>query len=65
LPEGVFVAVPARGEQAYLVRGDSLLAWSPGRPKGAEVNLLTPPSTTATIRAGYAPGLDPSAVVLA
>jgi hypothetical protein len=62
LPDGVFVAVPARGKQAYLVRGDSLLAWSPGRPKGAEVNLLTPPSMVATIRAGYAPGLHPSAV---
>ena len=30
LPDGVFVAVPARGEQAYLVWSDHLLAWSPG-----------------------------------
>ena len=44
LPDGVFVTVPAWGEEAYLVRGDDLLAWSPGgyrerrrRPKGEEV----------------------------
>ena len=29
LPDGVFVAVPASGEQAYLVWGNYLLAWSP------------------------------------
>src|SRR5689334_21151647 len=58
LPDGVFVAVAAWGERAYLVRGDSLLAWTPGgygekrrRPKGKEVKVLTPPSTVGTIRA--------------
>jgi hypothetical protein len=57
----VIVAVEALGERAYLVRDERLLAWSPRgygerrRPKGAEVKLLTPPSTVATIRAGYAP----------
>ena len=72
LPDGVFVAVAAWGGQAYLVRGGYLLAWSPGgycerrgRPKGAEVKVLTPPSTVATIRAGYAPQVHPSAVALA
>src|SRR4051812_48540498 len=30
LPDGVFVSVLAWGEQAYLVQGDSLVAWSPG-----------------------------------
>ncbi len=30
LPDGVFVTVPAWGEQSFLVRGDRLLAWSPG-----------------------------------
>src|SRR6266545_257758 len=62
LPDGVFVAVPAWGERAYLVLGDYLLAWSPGvfckmrrPPRGAEVNVLTPPSTVAAIRAGYVP----------
>lgn len=71
LPDGVIVAVAAWGERAYLVLGDSLLAWSPGgygerrqRPKGVQVQVLTPPSTVATIRAGYAPEVHPSAVAL-
>jgi hypothetical protein len=70
LPDGVFVAVPAWGEQAYLVRGGHLLAWSPGgyrerrrRPKREEVRVLTPPSTVRAIRAGYAPAIHPSAAV--
>jgi hypothetical protein len=69
LPDGVFVAVPAWGERAYLVLGDYLLAWSPGgycerrrRPKGEKVRVLTPPSTVKAIRAGYAPEIHPSAV---
>lgn len=72
LPDGLFVTVAAWGEQAYLVRGDSLLAWSPGgygerrrRPKGEAVRVLTPKSTVETIRAGYAPEIHPSAVDLA
>src|SRR5262249_6541227 len=71
LPDGVFVTVPAWGGQAYLVRGDSLLAWSPGgygerrrRPQGVQVKVLTPPSTVAAIRAGYAPEVHASAVAL-
>ena len=71
LPDRVFVAVPAWGEQAYLVWGDDLLAWSPGgyrerrrRPKGEEVRVLTPPSTVKAIRAGYVPDLHPSALTL-
>jgi hypothetical protein len=72
LSDGVFVTVAAWGAQPYLVRGDYLLAWSPGgygerrrRPKGAEVKVLTPPSTVAAIRAGYAPQVHPSALALA
>jgi hypothetical protein len=72
LPDGVFVTVPAWGEEAYLVRGGYLLAWSLGgysegrrRPKGAEVKVLTPPSSVAAIRAGYAPEVHPSALALA
>ena len=68
LPDGVFVAVAAWGEHAYLVWGDYLLAWSPGgygerrrRPKGEEVSVLTPKSTVETIRAGYVPEIHPSA----
>jgi hypothetical protein len=69
LPDGVFVTVAAWGEQAYLVRGDHLLAWSPAgygeqrrRPKRKEVMVLTPKSTVGTIRAGYVPEVHPSAV---
>jgi hypothetical protein len=72
LPDGVFVTVAAWGEQAYLVWGDRLLAWSPGgygegrrRPKGEEVRVLTPASTVGVIRAGYVPEIHPSAVALA
>jgi hypothetical protein len=72
LPDGVFVTVAAWGEQAYLVWGHHLLAWSPGgygerrrRPKDKEVKVLTPKSTVATIRAGYAPEIHPSAVAVA
>ena len=72
LPDGVFVAVPAWGERAYLVLGDYLLAWSPGgyrerrrRPKDEEVRVLTPPSTVKTIRAGYVPEVHLSALALA
>lgn len=62
LPDGVFVTVATWGEQAYMVCGDHLLAWSPGgygerrrRPRSEEVQVLTPPSTVAVIRAGYVP----------
>jgi hypothetical protein len=68
LPDGAFVTVPAWGERAYLVRGDDLLAWSPGgygerrrRPRGEEVRVLTPPSTVKAIRAGYVPQIHPPA----
>ena len=71
LPDGVIVAVPASGQKAYLVRGDDLLAWSPGgyrerrrRPKGEEVRVLTPPSTVKAIRASYVPEVHPSALAL-
>ncbi|HLJ92519.1 MAG TPA: hypothetical protein VKU02_04925 [Gemmataceae bacterium] len=68
LPDGVFVTQQGRGERAYLVWGDRLLAWSPGgygqprsRPKGAQVCVLTPKSTVAAMRAGYVPEIHPSA----
>lgn len=69
LPDGVFVTHSAWEERAYLVWGDSLLAWSPGgyserrqRLYGEEVQVLTPKSTVATIRAGYSPDIHPSAL---
>ncbi len=72
LPDGVFVTKAELGERAYLVRSESLLAWSPGgygerrrRPKGETVRVLTPKSTVETIRAGYVPEIHLSAVDLA
>ena len=57
LPNGVFVKF---AEEPCLVHNDWLLAWSAGgytkrieRPHNAEVIVLTPKSTLATISAGY------------
>lgn len=67
LPDGVFVNFGATAGDAWLIRGDELLAWSPGgykerrpRPTGA-VTVLTPRSTVAAIREGYVPEVHPSA----
>ena len=56
LPDGAYVAL---GNEAWLVLGDALLAWSAGayhtrrpRPRHAEVSVLTPASLVAVIRAG-------------
>jgi hypothetical protein len=68
LPDGVFVRLGGPEAIACLVRGDDLLDWSPGgyagrrpRPVGQVVSVLTPRSTVAAIRAGYRPGIHPSA----
>jgi hypothetical protein len=68
LPDGVFIKVERWGENAFLVWGDWLLAWSPGgyherrpRPTGEAVLTLTPESTVGAIRAGYAPVVHASA----
>ncbi len=72
LPDGAFVTVATWGEEAYLVQGDQLLAWTPGsygerrrRPKGETVKVLTPQSTVGAIQAGYVPVIHPSAVAVA
>lgn len=72
LPDGVIVSVATEAEQAYLVWGGRLLAWSPGgygerrrRPKAKQVRVLTPPSTVKAIRAGYVPEVHPSAEEIA
>ncbi len=69
LPDGVFVTGEAFGSRAYMVLGDLLLEWSPAgykearhRPKGVIAVVLTPPSTVATIQAGYNPEVHPSAL---
>lgn len=71
LPNGVFVQHAKWGEDAYLVWNGGLFAWTAGGytrrrgyPKKAEVLVLTPEATVATIRAGYAPEIHPSAVTL-
>jgi hypothetical protein len=65
LPDGTFVA---DGDTAWLVRGDTLHAWSNDgyqarrtRPRRLEVTVLTPPSIVGVIRAGYPVGVHPSA----
>jgi hypothetical protein len=65
LPDGAYIAVENR---AWLVWGDSLLAWSPLgyserrlRSTESAVEVLTPRSTVAVIAAGYRPPSHPSA----
>jgi hypothetical protein len=72
LPDGVFVTIGGWGEQAYLVWGDHLLAWSPRaygerrrRSQGEVVKVLTPKSTVGTIRAAYVPDIHSSALAIA
>lgn len=66
LPDGVFVVV---NETPCLLWEGELLAWSAGgytgrvrRPRGT-VNVLTPPTSVAALRAGYTPEVHPTATV--
>ena len=66
LPDGAFVALPG-DPRPFLVLGDALLAWTPAgytdrlaRPS-ATVEVLTPRSNVAVLRAGYRPVLHPTA----
>ena len=68
LPDGVFVTRDGAMGTACLLWEGNILEWSPGgyrrpRPRqdGEEVSVLTPRSTVAAIRAGYLPGVHPSA----
>ncbi len=65
LPDGATLAL--RGA-AFAVRGRRLLPWTPQgytqarpRPHGIAVDLLTPPSVVAVLKAGYRPLWHPSA----
>jgi hypothetical protein len=65
LPDGAMIVLE---EGAYVVRGKELLHWSPRgydarkrRPRGMTVDLLTPPTIVAVLKAGYAPHWHPSA----
>lgn len=65
LPEGTYVAVNGT---AWVLWGNEILAWSSAaygerrpRPARGEVEVLTPPSIVAVLRAGYGAGIHPSA----
>jgi hypothetical protein len=69
LPDGTMVA---EDDQAWLVLSAHLLAWTPfgyGRrrvmPASATVQSITPPSMQSILRAGYQPGIHPTAERLA
>lgn len=66
LPDGAMIAL---GGDAFAVRGWRLLRWTltgyaeaQPRPRRIEVEVLTPPSIAAVLKAGYAPLWHPSAV---
>lgn len=68
LPDGVFVRHDDWGDSAHLMWNDQLLTWTAGgyadrrdRPSRGVVEVLTPESTVAVIRAGYVPEVHPSA----
>jgi len=66
LPDGAVVVL--EDEAPFAVRGDVVLPWrfagyGPARlrPRGIEVELLTPPAMVAVLSAGYRPQWHPSA----
>lgn len=67
LPDGAMIA---RDGEAFAVRGGRLLRWTPAgydkalpRPRGIEVDVLTPPSIVEVLRRGYVPLWHPGATV--
>jgi hypothetical protein len=65
LPDGAMIALD---NEAFAVRGQHLLRWTPQgyaaaqpRPRRVEVDVLTPPSILKVLAAGYAPRWHPSA----
>ena len=59
LPDGAMIAL---GSDVFAVHGDHLLGWAPAgyaraqdRPRGIDVDALTPPSILAVLAAGYRP----------
>jgi len=59
LPDGAMISLD---RDAFAVRGNSLLRWSPdgysqprSRPHGIDVDVLTPPSILSVLRRGYLP----------
>lgn len=67
LPDGAVIASDEPGRQAFAVRGDFVLPWSPEgwgrpmpRPRRRLVTLVTPPSIVMALKAGYRPVWHPS-----
>jgi len=65
LPDGAFIALDG---EPFAVRGDELLHWTPQgydtrkrRPRGLEVDVLTPPAILAVLSGDYRPRWHPSA----
>ncbi len=65
LPDGAMIA---RDGEAYAVKGERLLRWTPPgyadaqkRPRGIEVDVLTPPSILTVLARGYRPRWHKSA----
>jgi hypothetical protein len=68
LPDGAMVVMLEHGDRALAVRGNALLPWTTSgygprqpRPRGIDVDLLTPPAAVAAFAAGYRPHWHPSA----
>jgi len=65
VPDGAMVVIDG---SAFAVRGDSLMPWSPAgygarrlRPTRGPATMLTPPTSTRALAAGYRPIWHPSA----
>jgi hypothetical protein len=65
LPDGAFVALDG---EAFAVRGNALLHWTPSgydgrrkRPRDGMVDVLTPPAIVDVLAAGFEPQWHPSA----
>jgi hypothetical protein len=68
LPDGAMIAI---GGEAFAVRGNSILRWTPKgyatrqpRVRDIVADVLTPSSIVAVLKAGYQPGWHPSALML-
>jgi hypothetical protein len=69
LPDGTMIAID---REAFALRGSRLLRWTPKgytgsklRPRGTQVDVLTPPSIVKVLAAGFAPLWHPSATRIA
>jgi hypothetical protein len=69
LPDGAMIV---RGGEAFAVRGRNLLRWTPSaydraseRPRGIDVDVLTPPAILKVMEAGYLPQWHGSVAALA